>query len=246
MSWGTAIAAGLELAGGLLGGKGTSRKRERDSAIIASQTALQHSREAPSAAVEGFRKAGIHPLFGMTGASGITSMPSYSTPSESTRDFAAVGQGIERAASVFTGRAEREIAAKSAALGIENQELQNKLLDTQIRHMNAPGTPPGFTDAAFIPGQGDSGLARAKAAIAKMDTPYGRVQGSFPLHKTAYDDQGDAIRLFNEEDLGDNDWAQLVHMLRYTIPDSAHNVARRIKNKIVNRSGQKSRNPYRM
>lgn len=147
------------LAGGLgLGGGGqVSRKRERDSAVIASQEALKHSRLAPSAAVEGFRAAGIHPLFGLTGTSGVTAMPSYSTPAGgSNRDYAAAGQGIERAVSAFTSAPERALAAESAKLSIENQQLQNDMLRTQILHMNSPGTPPGYSGGtSMFPGQND-------------------------------------------------------------------------------------------
>lgn len=247
MSWGTAIAAGLDIAGGLLGSKGTSRKRERDSAIIASEVALDHSRKAPSAAVEGFRAAGIHPLFGLTGTSGVTAMPSYSTPADSGGpNFAQVGQGIARAATAFTGRAERAIAEKSAQLGLENQELQNQRLRSEIGLMNQPGRGPGLTSAPGMDGQPDSSLARAKQLISQMDTPLGRTQGAFPLHKTAFDEQGNAIRMFNEEDLGDNDIAQIAHLLRYTLPDYAHNFGRKIAKKIRNRSRDYDRsNPYR-
>lgn len=246
MSWGTAIAAGLDIAGGLLGSKGTSRKRERDSAIIASEVALDHSRKAPSAAVEGFRAAGIHPLFGLTGTSGVTAMPSYSTPADNGGpNFAQVGQGIARAATAFAGRAERAIAEKSAQLGIENQELQNQRLRSEITLMNQPGRGPGLTSVPGLPGQGDSSLARAKEMISLMDTPYGRKQGAHPLHKSAYDENGNVIRMFNEEDLGDNDLAQIAHFLRYTMPDHLHNFGRGVAKKIRNRSRDYDRsNPY--
>lgn len=165
-----AAELGGQLLGGLLGSKGTSRKRERDSARIASEEALRHARLAPSAAVEGFQAAGIHPLFGLTGTSGVTAMPSYSTPADGGKDFSTVGQNIGRAAAALTAPQERAIAAESAKLGLENQQLQNDYLRTQILHMNSPGTPPGYSGGTtMFPGQNDV-LKIPKEVVANTGT----------------------------------------------------------------------------
>lgn len=220
---GAANAAGSILGGLGIGNKGTSRKRERDSARIASEEALRHARLAPSAAVEGFKAAGIHPLFGLTGTSGITSMPSYSTPGgDPGPDFGAVGQGIARAASVFTGKEEREVAAASAKLGLENQQLQNDYLRTQIRHMNAPGTPPGLTGRPFMPGQGDSVDARYPEQSA-MRLGYG---DTAPLLKEGIDPFGRPVSVYNEDGLGDNDLLSSMISLGLSLPQMVANMGK--------------------
>lgn len=153
-----AADVGSKLVGKLFGDGGTSRKRERDSARIASEEAIRHSRLAPSAAVEGFRAAGIHPLFGLTGTSGVTAMPSYSTPGESSSGggFEHTGQAIGRAVASYLSPSERALAAEQTKLSLENQQLQNDMLRTKILHMNSPGTPPGYSGGtSMFPGQND-------------------------------------------------------------------------------------------
>lgn len=246
MDWGTAISVGSNLIDGLMGG-GVSAKKQLGMLRGQYAEAQRNARQMPSDIVTGMRNAGLHPLVGFSGGF----QPSMATGSIGGEDSrgSQIADGISRAANVYAGRAEREIGAKAAELSLENQELQNEMLRTQILHMKAPGTPPGFSGTK-IDGQGDSHLAVAKAAIEAMDTPFGRTQGSFPLHKTAYDEDGDAVRFYNEESLGDNDIAQIAHFLRYTMPDYFHNfgrkVGRKIGSKFRDRKSVRGRNPYRM
>jgi len=218
-----ASAAGSLLSGlgGIFGGGGVSANKQRGMLRDQYSEAQRNARQMPSDIVTGMRNAGLHPLVGFGGGFQPSMASGTIGGSDSGPDLGAVGEGITRAATAFTGRAERELAGRSAELSVQNQELQNEYIRTQIRHMNAPGTPPGFSGNS-IDGQGDSLLAQAKAAIASMDTPLGNKQGANPLHKIAYDERGDAIRMFNEEDLGDNDIAQIAHFLRYTVPDYWH------------------------
>lgn len=141
-----------QLAGGLgFGSKGTSRKREFDSYRLQAQA----SREDIPLRVQAFRDAGIHPLFGM-GSQPFTPSPSGATSSSGV-DFSEIGQGIGRAASAFTSKPEREMAAKRDQLALENMGLQNDLLRSQITSIHRTSMPPAVPSGKLpLDGQGDS------------------------------------------------------------------------------------------
>lgn len=103
---------------------------------------------------------GIHPIYAL-GA------PTFNTPpmqvgsgggSNFGDTFASVGQDLGRAFHAYSTREERAIAAKDAALTLENKSLQNDLLRSQIRSVNSAGSPPGMSSNPFIPGQAASAV----------------------------------------------------------------------------------------
>ena len=62
---------------------------------------------------------------------------------------------------------------------------------------------------------------------------FGSADGLTPLHTMAYDENGSPIRLFNTNDLGDNDIAQWAHTFRYTIPDYIQGTGKRWAKKFM-------------
>lgn len=231
------ISAGSSLIGGMFGSKGTSRKRERDSMRIAYEESLIHAPKEFQMKMDLAKQHGIHPLM-MLGV-GSPQMPSVSHASAGGSDFgqslANAGADISRAVASGHQSNLEKLQERLLAAQIEGQEIDNVSRASQIARVNGAGSPPAA-----------SNIASQKEKISNMDTPFGRTQGAVPLHKTAYDEEGNAVRMFNEEGLGDNDIAQIAHFLRYTVPDYAHNFGRRVAKKIRTRSGQRSnRNPYR-
>lgn len=146
---GSIIGAGSNLLGGILGNN--SAQEAIDFQKKAMQNGIQWR-------VADAQKAGIHPLFAL-GAS--TSMPS-AVISPMGEGVAAAGQDLSRAADALMDSKEKgSVFSKSlAALQLERGGLENELLRSQIRRLNAPGTPPASPDgddkSAIIPGQGDS------------------------------------------------------------------------------------------
>lgn len=210
-----ALLGGIgSLASGLgIGSKGTSRKRERDSARIAYEEALRYAPQEFQQKMDLAKQHGIHPLMMLGVGSPQVVQPSV-VSSDRGMDFGSIAQGgvdIARALSGGTQTNMEKLQERLLAAQIEGQEIDNVSRASQIARVNAAGSPPAA-----------SNMASAKEKISRMDTPFGRTQGSFPLHKTAYDEEGNAVRFFNEEDLGDNDIAQIAHFLRYTVPDYWH------------------------
>lgn len=217
------ISSGSSLLGGLMGSKGVSRKRERDSTRIAYEEALRYAPQEFQQKMDMAKQHGIHPLM-MLGV-GSPQMPSPSIASAGGSDMGAAianaGADISRAVASGHQTNLEKLQERLLAAQIEGQEIDNVSRASQIARVNGAGSPPAA-----------SNVASQKETIRAMDTPFGRTQGAFPLHKTAYDEQGNAVRFFNEEDLGDNDIAQIAHFLRYTAPDYAHNFGRRVSKKL--------------
>lgn len=122
-----------------------------------------------------FKQAGIHPLYGlgMSGGGGGTpaaqvgspslssggiSGPGYSGSDGLAQGLSAMGQGIGRAVDQFATQEDRNITRASAALQLENQGLQNELIRSQIRRIDAGTGPamPSSKGAYLIDGQGNT------------------------------------------------------------------------------------------
>lgn len=208
MSWGTAISAGLNLAGGLLGSKGPSVGD-----LITGQK--QADRRSFKTKMQLAKQYGIHPLT-MLGVN-TTAPTAHSVSSEPSlgQNLAMAGADIARSVGSSHSSNLEKLQERLLSAQIEGQEIDNVSRASQLARVSGAGNPPA------------SSMQSAKDLISNMDTPFGRTQGANPLHKTAYDEEGNAIRMFNEEDLGDNDIAQLWHFLRYTAPDHFHNFGRR-------------------
>lgn len=202
---GKVVDFGLSKLGG-----GEKRPRYRD----ALQAQIYATENDINTKMKMAKQHGIHPLM-MLGAPSASAPTPHIASSSGFQSLAGAGSDISRAISAGHTTNLEKLQERLLAAQIEGQEIDNVSRASQLARTHAAGSAPHA-----------SSLAAQKDAISKMDTPFGRTQGGFPLHKTAYDEQGNAIRLFNEGDLGDNDWAQLVHLLRYSIPDAAANYTR--------------------
>ena len=83
-------------------------------------------------------------------------------PSHDPISWSDLGQNISSAVSSVVDRKTRDIASRSAQLSLENQELQNDFLRSQINQLNAAGTPPGISanPSSSVPGVKDLPLER--------------------------------------------------------------------------------------
>jgi len=109
--------------------------------------------------VEDAKAAGIHPLYALGASTTSFSPISVSGPVDnSSANLASMGQDIFRSVMANTTKDERQ--EKMAHLQLENQELQNMMLASQIAKMNAnptPGLPSNSGLGALTnSGQGDA------------------------------------------------------------------------------------------
>lgn len=159
----------------------------------------------------------IHPLTALgiqPSVSGITNSIGSMDDSSSSRWGDALneaGQGISRAVAAYSSREEREMSKISAKLQLENQELQNARLRSEIALMHSPGSPPGMSLA------GSDSDARYPSQ-SHMPMGYG---DTAPLLRVGRDRNGNPIRVYND-DLGDNEVLQAATAFGYSIPDWLH------------------------
>lgn len=176
---GSIIGAGSNLLGGLLGNKSASDAIDFQKKAL--KTGIQWK-------VEDAKKAGIHPLFAL-GAS--TSMPS-AVISPLGESVAAAGQDISRAVDAVSDGSEKAstMSKALASLQLERGALENEMLRSQIRRLNAPGTPPpspDVGDTAVVPGQGDS-----RAPLTLLDGVTVRPRKSEAQAQDLEDEYGEA------------------------------------------------------
>jgi len=143
--------------GGLFGGSGNNFKGMRSQLELQSgqqrSDAEFYAKYLPEAQAEGWARAGIHPLAGMgipTHAGGSYSIGGGSTGRDTWGAISDMGQGISRAAGAFFTKEQRSMEMASNALMLENQQLQNERLRSEINMMNAPGTPPGLPSESWV------------------------------------------------------------------------------------------------
>lgn len=133
---GDLISAGASLLGGWLGQKSQDKNAERNIKLQKDFAQKGIQWKAADAL-----KAGIHPLYAMgaqTNAFAPVSVGDSLGPAISS-----AGQDIGRA--VSTGMTAPDKASKIVqALSVERAGLENELLRSQIRQINAAGSPPGM------------------------------------------------------------------------------------------------------
>lgn len=206
----------LDAVKGLLGTDKRSRLQNglvKGDIISTSEAQGIHEANMLRAKMASARELGIHPL-SMLGipSSGVPSLPLSGGDGGGSDRLAAaseMGQGISRAVAAYATREEREMAKASSALTLENQQLQNERLRSEIALMHAPGSPPG------ISGVGSDADARYPAQ-SHMPVGFGN---SGPLYKKGYDEHGNPVRVLNEDVIGDSDFLQTVAALGYSLPD---------------------------
>lgn len=134
---GELISAGANLLGGWLG-----QKSQDENAANNIKYQKQFAKNSIQWRAADALKAGIHPIYAL-GASGSSFSP-VSVGDSMGPAIAAAGNDIGRA--VATGMSpEGQVSAKMTALALERGGLENELLRSQIRSINAPGSPPGIS-----------------------------------------------------------------------------------------------------
>lgn len=160
-----AIAAGSNIIGGLLGGREKAKDRKMQKEFA--QSGIQWK-------VEDAKKAGVHPLYAL-GAQTHSFAPVSTGSADLSTGLAAAGQDVSRAMAA-TAPAQVRNDAHTAAMqkiALENGELQNDLLRSQIVKLNTSSTPPMPTPSQryLIDGQGATALVEDKALQRTMGAP---------------------------------------------------------------------------
>lgn len=213
------ISTGSNLIGGLLGGDDGPGPTELAN-IQYKVWKKQIAHEIP-ARVKAAKSAGIHPLVAL-GASPVSG-PSISVGGDSGSSnrmgdaLSGLGQGISRAVEAYASKEERDMSRAAAKLSLENQQLQNDRLRSEIALLRQPGSPPGMADNPIIPGQSDSIKHIPQSFYDTIPTGLGTSR-NVPLHTMSIDEKGRPMRVWNE-DLGDNEILQALHSIGYSLPD---------------------------
>lgn len=170
-----ALSSGGQFLSGLksIFGGGDSNKRASRLAVEAEERAIANQKlmalHLPHYFVEGWKRAGIHPLAAM--GAPMASAPSFAVGGGSDNDrFAGLshmGAGISRAAQAFASKEDQDLMRASTVLSLENQKLQNDRLRSEIALMTT-GAPKSVAMNPAIPGQGDSVITVPKEVIAGM------------------------------------------------------------------------------
>lgn len=154
------VAAAIPAVGSLLGGL-FGQKSQSDMAEKNIEMQKEFAQKGVQWKVADSLKAGIHPLFGL-GAS-TTSFAPVSVGDSLGPAIAQSGQEIGRAVGASMS-SEQQVSAKMNALTLERGSLENELLRSQIRAMNAPGSPPGLPS---VSGDNSSPLKAFGVSIQK-------------------------------------------------------------------------------
>lgn len=207
------ISAGSNLLGGLFG------KSQADKNIAMQKEFAQNGIRWRVADAE---KAGIHPLYAM----GAQVTP-FSPVSVGDGGFAAAGQDLSRAYMATRTEPEKASAYQEAsqALTLQNMELQNQLLASQIAKANQPGQVSFPSNNNMIPGQSQSGV---------VDLPHERVNHTAGVEPGAiadinYADTGAGYLPIPSKDIADrmedNIVQQINHFVRNNILPNFGNYA---------------------
>lgn len=220
--WASIASAGISALGGALGSKS---KRGPDMDDMRAYQIDLWQKELP-ARMQAAKAAGIHPLAAL-GLQGTPAGMSISGPPQ--KDYSWVqnmGQDIGRAFSAYQTKGERDMKAISDGLQLENQQLQNEFIRTQIRSMNAPGTGPGIGDGVR-PGTGQI----------------------IPRSIYLRDRDGRLTEVLNP-DAGDSEGLQIQDWLTRSLPNDVRNMTARswdnLKSLFRRRTPASGYNPYRM
>ena len=210
------VNTGVSAVGSFFGKKGPSLKSLNKQAEVQYNWQRKLNQTALQDRVADANAAGIHPLYAIGGnvnAGGI-SMP-VGDQSDGDR-FSEMGQNIERAVTAFATSEERDLMKKSTMLDLERKQLENDVLRDQAvgSRMALQEQVGNAPPAPSVSGQKDK--------YSKMGTPVGYANGVINMHQLAIDDDGDVVRYYNTNGLGDNDIAQTGHYIRYTLPDQIH------------------------
>ena len=160
---GSSIAEGLGGIAGAFGGGGYSSKDKVIDRNIDFRYNARDARKMPSHVVEGWKRAGIHPLAGITGGVNLGSGGTTST----IQDTSNVGQNISRAAKSVQSAAGRVYQRQMENLSIERAKLENELLRGQITKVHTQQVTPaiGQGNQYTVDGQGNAKAKTPKNAL---------------------------------------------------------------------------------
>ena len=164
------------------------------------------------------KEYGIHPLtmLGVPTSSGASVSAPFQDEESFGEKLGRAGQDIGRALNSGLTNMER-LQERLLTAQIEGQEIDNISRASMIARHNQPGNPPNASDLnERLVGSGQTLASRLMSVPAKA---LGSADGYYPLHTTAYDEEGNPIRVYNSNDLGDNEGAQIAHFFGYTLPD---------------------------
>lgn len=152
VAWAPIIAAAApavgQAIGGLLGGgDGPGLGEQNKTQLLWDK---KRATELPSAVVAGAEKAGLHPLaaLGMNMSGGVGASVGGGGPSPGQK-AAALGEGISSAVSRYQSAEDQALARSYSKAQLQNLELQNSRLASEVRLMNQPSQPPALSRSIF-------------------------------------------------------------------------------------------------
>lgn len=207
---GALISAGSSLLGGFMASKQADKQAKLQK---------QFAKNAVSWKVQDAKNAGVHPLYAL-GAQTV----SYTPQAVGDLGISQAGQDIGRAIDTSLSGRERmsALSARAAALQLENMELQNTKLASEIKLVNQAGTPPApINEEAIIDGQGNSTItAKEFSTIMNPSNPQAepaaRPDVMFTRHKLPNGHYGYAVNPSTEtaEAMESNPVGQFQFMVR--------------------------------
>lgn len=176
----TLISTGANLLGGLFGKKkkGPSLQEQYN---IAYDDKVKQYEYMPSHMVSGFKRAGIHPLYGLSGGSAQYSAPALiggdDNGSTTGQIISDMGNGVARAAEAYASKDERalnrrllEAQVKTAEAQATGTELQNVKIASEARLASQAGTPPSLNSGnprvSVVPSEIEASNPSDKAVAA--------------------------------------------------------------------------------
>lgn len=152
--WAAAIPALASIAGGLLGQDAAHDTMKSNEAMFGANQDMQRefAQSGIQWRVEDAKKAGIHPLAALGAQTHSFSPISMAqTPDNSLgQGIAQAGQDLSRA--YFATRSPQARTAEIAnALQLENMQLNNELLRSQVNKMNSAQVGPGIPGVEVVP-----------------------------------------------------------------------------------------------
>ncbi len=184
MSFGAVLSGISGIASAFGGGGGSAKRHANHWNRVAREDMYHFAENGIKIRVDDAKRSGIHPIYAL-GASTPQSTASYQVgggSSDGLSRLGAAGQNIGRALHATSTDRQRQEAFADAQL--ENSELQNELLRSQIAQINSARNPafPSPDSNLLLDGQGDStGTTQLQPSqiISNQPGKKGQESGSF-------------------------------------------------------------------
>lgn len=214
---GTIASIGSSILGGI--GGGDKRPRYKD-ALNAQILAEKNSWKTKMQMAKDY---GVHPLMALGVATPYAPTPTIASSDNTFQRIAQAGSDLSRAITAGQSNMER-LQERLLQAQIQGQEIDNASRASQLARTYQPGSGPGIPAGSTL-----------NDRLAEVPGLFGNADGYLPLHTVAFDESGRATRVFNTNELGDNEIAQAMHAFRYTIPDALSNYGTRF-NRFIRRN----------